>query len=192
MDAKKLKNCRKKYALIDMAEPVANENFDRLLVFIGKYRDFGKKDDIKNAYVAIKEKTNARLRGLMPMFGARALKTSKREIDTIRKCFKKWGRPGFTMKIPFKIEHIFIAIIKVLEDIKKTQPGVDVAQELGVTPSSTYGNTFYRNYIDTYKNRYDQFRAVVSALDNLDLYMECVLELENSFSKKFPFRTLIQ
>jgi hypothetical protein len=132
MDAKKMKDCRKKYALIDVEESVTNENFDKLLEFIGKHRDFGKKDNIKNAYAAIKEKTDARLKGLMPKLGNKALKTSKREIDAIRKCFKKWGKDEFTMKIPFKIEHIFIAIIKVLDDIKKKQENIDVAQELNL------------------------------------------------------------
>ena len=121
-----------------------NDNFEKLLDFIGKHRPYKNRNNIGSAYVIIRKKTNELLglnkRNLI-------LKTSKKEIASIRFYYIDDDNDTY-VKIPFKIAYIFEAIINIVEDIEKE--GIALPDDLIALTGKTYLNTFYQKHVDAY------------------------------------------
>lgn len=102
---------------------------------------------------AIKERSDIILQKAWPK--RIKIKTSKREIQSIRKSYNKRiiiGN-GFYLKVPFKISYIFRAIIELIDEIDNSN---SMDQELKRLKGMDYGTEFYAKHIDTYNNYYQE------------------------------------
>ena len=185
MDKKLLQNCIQKYIRFEISPSLANENdgnFEKLLEFIGEHIDCGKASNISNAYKAIRDKTNALLK--VTKFSKYTLKTSKREITAVRQCFSKKvvfiKTNTYLMKIPFKVEYIFKAIITLVAEIKRDK-GINIPQSLNAVHSLCYGMAFYKKYIKTYESKYTTFSKEIQESGIYTPDEKCQLALYDSF-----------
>lgn len=137
-----------KYYKVTIAAGVAmgeNFSFEKLMFFIGQHKDYGK-SEVGNAYVAIKEKTNALLgvnrKNLV-------LRTSKREVASLKKYFNTINCSGqIYVKIPFKIAYIFKAVSILVDEIH--QSGFEINEDLKCFVNMTYADAFYKKHIEAY------------------------------------------
>nr|DAD83076.1 MAG TPA: hypothetical protein [Caudovirales sp. ct1Jx6] len=123
-----------------------NENFEKLMFFIGQHKHYRDKKEIGSAYVVIREKTNALLgidrRNVV-------LRTSKREVASLKRYFNTGKSDGAVYaKIPFKVAYIFKAISILVEEIH--QDGFEIDAGLKSFVNMTYSKAFYEEYIDAY------------------------------------------
>ena len=143
-----------------------NENFYKLLQFIGMHRPYGDKNEIGSAYIVIRQRTN-QLLGLS--WSNRVLRTSKREVVALRRYFNKGGKNSeeLFVKIPFKVAYIFMAIAQIIEEIHSA--GFDIPTSLKSLVNETYSKAFYKEYVNAYDNSKDDIpedKAAQKALNN--------------------------
>ena len=119
------------------------DDFDKLLTFIGENNPYKNRNYIGSAYETIKQKTNELLN--IPKYNL-IIKTSKREITSIKKFFEQKGEKY--IKIPFKIEYIFRAIIALIDDLHNK--GIYPPPSLNHVIGQTYALAFYFHHIDAY------------------------------------------
>jgi hypothetical protein len=156
----------------DSSETRLNAEFDKLLLFIGKNKPYKNRNEYGSAYIAIKQKTNALLgltkKDLM-------LKTSKREIASIRFYYKNLNiqendKSPYVVKIPFKLEYIFRAIVILVEEIESE--GIDIPNNLQHLVNQLYKTAFYNKQKEAYNDKYptipERFLALRAFHDDFD------------------------
>lgn len=123
-----------------------NDNFEKLLFFIGQHKPYKDREPIGSAYMAIRKKTNSLL-GLD--WRNVVLRTSKREVASLKRYFNTDETPSSSyVKIPFKVAYIFKAISIIIEEIH--QDKVEIDSNLKPFINMTYSNAFYKEYINAY------------------------------------------
>ena len=129
-----------------------NNNFDELLEYIGNHFPVNNRTPIGSAYVKIRQETDKLLR--VTKIHNRKLKTSKREISSIRRS-NFWLIEGqgkhYYIRIPYKIEFIFSAIIKIVSEISQNEP---IPNSLKSCVNLTYGLSFYNYHMAAYDKEY--------------------------------------
>lgn len=152
-----------------------NENFEKLLSFIGEHKPYKDRNPIGSAYVAIKKKTN----GLLGVnWWNPVIKTSNKEIASIR-FFYETPDSALYVKIPYKIDYIFKAIALVVDEIKTA--GAEIPLTLQPLIDKTYLLAFYNPHRSAYilnkdsidinheaqKALIDDFESPVGALNQI-------------------------
>jgi hypothetical protein len=142
-----------------------DKDFVKLLKFIGEHTDCKnkKRKKIRVALSKITEIANVEIKGV-----------SKEQIKTISKCHKKgllfWKN---YINIPYRVEFIFSAIISLVKKIKE-----DKDIDLPLSSGLSYGDTFYKCCIDTYRTIYTN--GGIEECNN-PLLVECRKSLFDSF-----------
>lgn len=154
------------------------ENFEDLLRFIGVHKNYGRSYYAGNAYEAIRIRTDEILRLSNPKKSE--LRTRKREIQSIRQCFKCLlaSSNEYKLKIPFKAEYIFQAIISLVDEICKEQA---LPLELRCFHGLTYGEVFYKKHIDEYMAHLDEVKEDYLNYSSNTL-VKCRYQLYNDFT----------
>ncbi len=137
-----------KYFNVDVVdkESFSGDDFDKLLEFIGRNRNYGRQTDKGNGYFAIRKRTDEIL-GLGKRYYY--LKTSKREVASLRKIYISIdGNTHNCIKIPYKLWYIFQAVCELVEDIEKE--GNDIPEELKKLVGKTYKEAFYEMQANAY------------------------------------------
>ncbi len=132
-----------------------NLNVEKLLIFIGEHLPYRDRNAVGSAYMAIREKTNELLK---IDWRNHIVRTSKREVASIKKIYHsilKNDIGGNTyIKIPYKLEHIFKAIIIIIKEIHDN--GYDIPQELAPLVNKTYLLAFYHRHCEAYDEIYPE------------------------------------
>lgn len=146
MTTKELKKAGGKYwkfVMSDRMDDIQQSNITNLLEFIGRCLSPDAVYPIGVAYDAIQERTNKFL-GVSKknLF----LRTSKREVQSIRQFYKEkaYSKERKLMKIPYKVEGIFISIVQLVEEINKHYP---IPNRLQKVLDKTYRMAFYNQQI---------------------------------------------
>ena len=144
-----------KYIYLYVNKGYHNLYFDALFKYIGENCGDSTYRYEANAYKAIREKSDEILRAEKPK--NKSLKTSKREIKSIRKSFIRrhiLGEKEYIICIPYKIVHIFKAIVEIVNELQKE--GCIINDDtLKNLKESSYGEAFYCTHIKTYDEMYD-------------------------------------
>ena len=167
----------------DSIETRLNTDFDKLLFFIGQNRPYKNRNEYGSAYIAIKQKTNELL-GLTKK--DLILRTSKKEIASIRYYYKNLNiqennKSPYVVKIPFKLEYIFRAIVILVEEIESK--GIDIPDNLKHLVKQLYKTAFYNKQKEAYNDKYttipERFiaqRALHDDFDNPDSSLNRVFQ----------------
>lgn len=144
-----------KYIYLYVNYEYHNFNFEALFEYIGKNCGDPSCRYETNAYKAIREKSDEILRVERPK--NISIKTSKREVKSIRMNFKKkhfLRENDYVIRIPYKIAHIFKAIVEIVNELQKE--GCIINDDtLKNLKESSYGEAFYCTQIKTYDEMYD-------------------------------------
>ena len=156
-------------SLPDNTSNSGNADFNKLLFFIGTYKQYRDREAIGSAYMAIRQKTNQIL-GLD--WRNPILRTSKREVQAIRFYYQKTENrtTKLYVKIPFKVAYIFKAVAEIVKEIQDTKK-VGIPAELQPLVDQTYLIAFYKEYAEAYDNSYN----------TIPLDMEAPRALNNDF-----------
>ena len=131
-----------------------NPDIEKLFIFIGTHLPYENRNAVGSAYAAIKEKTNELLK-----LGRnnRIVKTSKREVASVRKIYHSILKNNIGgklyIRIPYKLEYIFRAIIDIVEEIHSM--GYKTPSDLTHLIDKTYLLAFYNRQCDAYDDIYD-------------------------------------
>lgn len=138
---------------------IGNDNFEKLLFFIGQHMPYKDKEEIGSAYMAIRKKTNALL-GLD--WRNVVLRTSKREVASLKRYFNTdQNTSSIYVKIPFKVAYIFKAVSILIEEIH--QDGFEIDANLKPFVDMTYSDAFYKEYINAYDDIVEDIPATKTA-----------------------------
>ena len=184
MRRQQLKDCTQKYARFEVRQSntkYINPDFEELLAFIGENVNLGKPRALSNAYLAIRQTTDMLLKARWQNWN---LKTSKKEISSIRMCFlavRNYSVERSRLMIPFKVEYIFQAIILLVAMIRKDF-GVAIPVSLHPLINSLYKASFYKFHIDTYNSALPRIRsAIIRSGATITTDEQCLLDLEDDF-----------
>lgn len=158
--------------LMPIPESNVNLNFELLLDFIGKqpmYKQLGN-NNIGRAYKIIIKKTNEKLG-----FNRKdlILRTSKREIAALRYFYEpivKKKTKKF-VKIPYKLEYIFISIIDILEEIHNKNDdsfNQDMSSDLKKLMNKYYVSVFCNEHEQAYSKVFKELPPGFNAQRALD------------------------
>lgn len=165
-----------------------NDNFDELLIFIGNHFPTIGRTPIGSAYVKIRKETDKLLHVSWPY--NQKLKTSKREIISIRRSFY-WlpthkGEHYYT-KIPYKIGFIFTAIVNIISEIAQKE---SIPASLNKYIGKTYSLSFYNHQIELYDIAYRRGFRTDATTPGLQAYPVLLYDVFHApasvFARKFP------
>ena len=155
MDISELSQIHYTYVRIrldNQKERYQNDNFTKLLEYIGKCYPIANRNAIGCAYKVIQKETNRLLH--VSLKKNWDLRTSKKEISSIRQArywiVEKTGR-HYYLRIPYKISYIFTAICNIVREISPKTP---IPIELRDCINHAYGYSFYAYYITNYDIMY--------------------------------------
>lgn len=178
---------RNRYAtfLCDDREIYINQNFDTLLLLLGKYYFHRPDLGINGVCSLIKDEINKEwnLNGLRKKFQLKRVTTN--QIKSIRRSFRKVGNSAQKfVRIPFNVASIFFFILMLVARIENdTSECVSLIRMLD---NQTIGNCLYNYYITIFE---EKSLARINALTNENLKqkyrtLEAHLCGYNAFMKK--------
>jgi hypothetical protein len=163
-----------KYINIPIEKEYLNDNFYKLLQYIDRNVEGKSEHPLGNAYFRIRKEAN-KLLGV-GKGTPRYVRTSKREIRSIRQSFKSILQ-GDTIKIPYKISYIFKAIILILDDIEE-----EIPNELHSCIGLMYSVAFYSQHISVYRSRYSEIASRAINEPGLKMKKKMIDEFESGNS----------